>query len=271
MWFDALLHARALRARDLDDLAFFGVTGALVPSDDAVVPATAAAIRAGWAETAAAARRLRRAGLEGHAAVGVHPRRIPLRGLEALLADLPVALDRPEVTAIGAVGLHEGGELEERVLCRQLELARELRRPVLVATPWRAKERITRRVLTLLNEAELDPGRVLVTGADARTVRAVRACGYLAGLSLSASDGGRGPIAEAVRLVRALGPEGLVLGSDAGIAGADLLALPRAADRLVRAGLSEAVVRRVCGGNAIAFLGVDPDAVPRRATRGSRP
>ena len=254
MWFDALLHARARRARDVEDLAFFGGTGALGAADAVAAAAAAAAVRAGWEEIAAAASRLRRAGLDGHAAVGVHPRRIPLRGLEALLADLPVALDRPEVTAIGAVGLDQGGELEERVLCRQLELARELRRPVLVATPWRAKERITRRVLTLLNEAELEPGRVLVTGADARTVRAVRACGYLAGVSLSASGGARGPIAEAVGLVRVLGPEGLVLGSDAGIAGSDLLALPRAADRLARAGLSEAVVRRVCGGNARAFL-----------------
>lgn len=270
MWFDALLHARALRTRDLDDLAFFGVSGALVPSDDTVVPATAAAIRAGWDETAAAARRLRRAGLDGHAAVGVHPRCIPLRGLEALLAELPVALDRPEVTAIGAVGLADGGELEERVFARQLELARELRRPVLVATPWRGKERITRRVLALLREAELDPRRVLVTGADARTVRAVRACGYLAGLSLSATGAPRGPIAEAVRLVRALGPEGLVLGSDAGVAGADLLALPLAADRLAKAGLSEAVVRRVCGGNARAFLGIGAQPRGRRARAQTR-
>ena len=64
-----------------------------------------------------------------------------------------------------------------------------------------------------------------------------------------------------MRLVAALGPERLVLGSDAGLAGGDLLALARTADRLSRAGLSEAVVRRVCGGNALAFLGVDPGAL----------
>ncbi len=264
MWFDALLHARALRARDLDDLAFFGVDGALVPSDDAVVPATARAIRTGWDQTASAARRLRRAGLKGYAALGVHPRRIPLRGLEALLAELPGALDHPEIGAIGAIGLDAGGELEERVFCRQLELARELRRPVLVATPSGAKERVTRRVLALLREEGLEPGRVLVAGADARTVRAVRACGYLAGLSLSATAGGRGSIDEAVRLVRALGPEGLVLGSEAGLAGADLLALPRAADRLAKAGLTDAVIQRVCGANARGFLGVEAARAPRR-------
>jgi predicted metal-dependent TIM-barrel fold hydrolase len=258
--FDALLHARPLRPRDLADLRFFGVSGGLVPSDDAVAASTAAAIRGGWDEVAASVRRLRRAGLAAWGALGIHPRRIPLRGLEALFADLPAALGRREVAALGAVGLEGGGELEERVLVRQLELARELRLPVMVAAPWRARERVTRRLLALLRDAELDPGRVLVAGADLRTVRPIRACGYLAGLSLS-DDPPRGGIEAAVRAVAALGPEGLVLGSDAGLAGGDLLALARAGDRLAKAGLSEAVVKRVCGANALAFLGVDASVV----------
>ncbi len=262
MWFDALMHAGALRTRDVDDLRFFGVGGALVPCEDAVAAPGAAEVRRGWDDVAASVRRLRDAGLAAWAALGIHPRLIPLRGLEALLAELPDALGRPEVAALGTVGLDAGGELEERVLVRQLELARELRLPVVVGTPWRSKERITRRVLGILRSAELEPARVLVTGADKRTVRAVRACGYLACLSLSGSDGGApGTIDAAVRLVASLGAEGLVLASNAGLGGADLLALPRAADRLAKAGLSDAVVRRVCGGNAVAFLGVDPGAV----------
>jgi uncharacterized protein len=273
MAFDALLRAGGLDARDVSDLRFFGVTGALVPSDDSVVPATAAAIRRGWDDVVAKVRGLRAAGLRAWAALGVHPRRIPLRGLEALLAELPGALGRAEVAAIGAVGLAEGGELEERVLVRQLELARELRLPVLVETPWRGKERATRRILTLLRESELEPGRVLVAGADERTVRPIRACGYLAGLPLSASGRGeRGGVDAAVAIVRSLGPEGLVLVSDAGVGGADLLALARAEDRLARAGLSEGVVRRVCGANAVAFLGVEGEARPAgRRSRGSPP
>jgi predicted metal-dependent TIM-barrel fold hydrolase len=263
MWFDALLRAGALPAREVQDLRFFGVSGALVPSDDAVVPATAAAIRRGWDEIVRLVRRLRRGGLASWAALGVHPRRIPLRGLEALLAELPDSLGRREVAALGAVGLAEGGEHEERVLSRQLELARALRLPVVVETPWRAKERVTKRVLAVLREAELDPGRVLVAGADGRTVRSIRACGYLAALPLSgaARRGRPDAVDAAIAIVRALGPEGLVLASDAGVGGGDLLAVPRAADRLARAGLSDAVVRRVCGGNALAFLGVDPEGL----------
>jgi predicted metal-dependent TIM-barrel fold hydrolase len=259
--FDAFLHARTLGPRDVADLRFFGVEGGLVPSDDAIPSPSAAAVRRGWDEVALAVKRLRRAGLAAWGALGVHPRRVPLRGLEALLADLPGALGRPEIAALGAVGLDGGGELEERVLVRQLELARELRLPVVVSTPWRAREKGTRRVLALLREAELEPSSVLVAGADARTVRAIRACGHLAGLSLS-GDG----LERAVDLVATLGPEGLVLGTDAGLAGGDLLALARVADRLGHAGLSDAVVRRVCGGNALAFLGVDAAALrgPRR-------
>ncbi|HEX9050889.1 MAG TPA: TatD family hydrolase [Anaeromyxobacter sp.] len=264
--FDALLRAGGLRPPEIEDLRFFGVKGALVPSDDSAVPCTADAVRRGWDEVVATVRRLRRAGLAAWAALGVHPARIPPRGLEALLAELPDALGRPEVAALGLVGLAEGGELEERVLGRQLELARELRRPVVAGTAWRRRERTTRRLLAVLRESEVEPGRVLVAGADARTVRAIRACGHLAALPLS-GDGGQGGIDPAVRTVRSLGAEGIVLGSDAGQSGGDLLALPRAADRLERAGLSDAVVRRVCGENALAFLGVDLEAVGRRGGR----
>lgn len=267
MWFDGLLRARSLSARDVSDLRFFGVSGALVPSDDeGGARAGAAAVRAGWRETAAAARRLRRAGLAAYAALGIHPRRIPARGLEALLVELPDALDRPEVAALGAIGLHDGTPLEERVLVRQLELARELHRPVVVTVPARGRERITRRALALLRDAGIEPGQALVA-ADERTVRVVRACGHLACLMLS--DGAeRDGVDEAVRIVAALGPEGLVLGSGAGLSGGDLLALPRAADRLARAGLSVAVVRRVCAANVVALLRADPQAVAAREARG---
>jgi len=263
MWFDAFLRARSLSGRDLADLRFFEVAGALVPSDDEVGTGGAAAVRGGWEETVVSARRLRRAGLAGYAALGIHPRRIPARGLEALLAELPEALGRPEVAAVGAVGLYGGTPLEERVLLRQLELAKELRLPVLLAVPVRGRARITRRTLSLLKEAGLEPGQALLAGADERTVRAVRACGYLAGLSLSPGAGADG-VEEAVRIVAALGPEGLVLCSEAGLSGGDLLALPRAADRLSRAGLSLAVVRRVCATNALSFLRVDPQVLSGR-------
>jgi predicted metal-dependent TIM-barrel fold hydrolase len=265
--FDALLHGRALGARALADLRFFGVEGALVPAEEPPAPATAASLRRSWEAAITAVRRLRRAGLAAWAAVGIPPGAIPARGLEALLAELPAALGRPEVAALGPVGLADGGEQEERVLARQLELARELRRPVLARAPWRGRERRTRRLLAALAEAEVEPRRVLVAGADARTVKTILACGHLAGLPLSPGEGGGG-IDAAVRLVAALGSDGIALCSEAGLGGGDLLALPRAADRMARAGLGPAVIRRACGGNALRLLGVDPAGLALRASSG---
>lgn len=260
--FDADLHPLGLRGDDLDDLRFFGVAGALAPAGDSAVPATRDAVHRSWeALVPGGVRRLVRAGIAGFAAIGIHPRCIPRRGLEALLAELPELLGRPRVVAVGSIGLEEGGALEESVFSRQLELASELRLPVIVHTPWQRKEQVTRKILAMLREHALDPERVLVARADTRTVRTIRACGFACALSLSL--GGAEPIDEAVRLVRSLGPEGLVLGSGAGDGPGDLLALPRAAARMTKAGLSAAVIRRVCGGNALRLLGLNHKTLKR--------
>lgn len=237
-------------------MRFFGVAGALCPVADTLAQATSARLRKSWEDLVGPTiTRLRRAGLKAFAALGIPPRCIPWRGLEALLAELPELLSQPQVVAIGPVGLELGTEREEMAFQRQLELARELRRPVLVHTPARDKVRMTRRVLALLREAEVDPQGVLVDHADGRTVRIIRSVGYGAVLSLSAGlPGGGSAVEAAARLVRTLGPEGLVLASDAGEGLGDLLALPRAADRMAKLGLSEAVIRRVCGRNALGAL-----------------
>ena len=73
--------------------------------------------------------------------------------------------------------------------------------------------------------------------------------------------GARGAVEEAAAPVRALGPEGICLASDAGEGLGDPLALARAADRMERLGLSDAVIRRVCGRNALAALGLAPAEV----------
>jgi predicted metal-dependent TIM-barrel fold hydrolase len=246
--FDAQLHAAALRQGDLEDLRFFGVAGALVPAADGA--AAAPAVASAWDGLAGVIRRMERAGLAAWGAAGVHPRWIPRRGLEALLAELPEHLGRRRVAALGPVGLDGGGPREEEVLLRQLALARELRRPVLVWTPPGDRLRATRRVVALLREAGVEAGRALVV-ADAGTARLVRGCGQVAALLLT----GRG-LEDAVRLVRAQGPDGIALASGAGDGAGDLLALPRAAARLAKAGLSAAVIRRACGENARRALGI---------------
>jgi predicted metal-dependent TIM-barrel fold hydrolase len=257
MYFDALHDAASLRASDVEALRFFGVAGVLVPSGDGYHPATAAGLREHWLATMATARRLRRAGLPAWAALGVDPRRRPRRGLAERLAELPALLGRPEVAALGPAGLEEGGEEEEALFLSQARLAAELRLPLLVRAGARARPRLTGRLLGLLEETDLAPGRVLMLHADARTLPILRSRGHLALVTMP----GRQGVDEAARLVARHGAEGIVLGSDAGPGGGDPLALPRVADRLQRAGLSLGVIRRACLSNALGWLGLEPGAL----------
>jgi predicted metal-dependent TIM-barrel fold hydrolase len=255
VFFDVHLRGNALTARDVADVRFFGVRGALCPLAERGAPVTAAGLRRDWEELVGAVGRLRRAGLGAYGALAIPPGRIPPRGTEALLVELPEWLSRRGVAAIGPIGPGTGTPREEEILSRQLEMAQDLRVPVLVVVQVRDGARAIRRVVAILRESGVSPGRVLVDGADARTVRILRAVGYCAVLSLSS---GRGALDVAARLVRSLGPEGIALASHAGDGVGDLLALPRAADRMARLGLSGAVIRRVCGRNALAALGIPP-------------
>jgi predicted metal-dependent TIM-barrel fold hydrolase len=93
-----------------------------------------------------------------------------------------------------------------------------------------------------------------VDGADAKTVRLIRECGYFAGLTLHPDC--LAPEA-AVTLVRKLGPERLVLDTAAGEGASDFLGLARAAHLLEKAELSKAVVRAVTTQNAERWLGFE--------------
>ncbi len=121
---------------------------------------------------------------------------------------------------------------------------------------------MSRATVSRIRRGDVEKGDVLAAArlagvmAAKKTPDLVPLCHPIA---LSASGARGDALDEAVRLVRSLGPEGVVLGSGAGDGAGDLLALPRAAGRLAKAGLSPAVIRRVCGGNARALLGVEAE------------
>lgn len=252
--FDPRLHPAALDDRDVETLRQFGLWGALLVADGTAHPATPASLRKhfdGLLERQLP--RFERAGLAVRVALGVHPAALPRRGLEEVLAALPGYFATGKVAAVGQLGLVRGDEAEVEALLEQLALADEYRLAALVSAPGRDIERVTRRLLSVLRDARVLPDRVLVDGAVGKTVRAIRELGFHAGLTLHPTHV---TVERAVALVRALGPERLVLDSAAGDGASDILSLARAAHRLRRAGLSGGVVARVTGRTAAALFGV---------------
>src|SRR6267378_4036599 len=209
---DLHLHAEGISDADLTTLAWFGLRAAVTCANDAGA-SSAVELRRHWdGLVTVQVERLRAAGIRPWVALAVHPARIPWHGVDDLLHRLPRYFDDPRVVALGELGLHEGGEREEELLARQLELSLALRKP------------------------RLTPARVLIDHVTEETFLLVRGCGHFAGLTLQP---GLLEPADAAQLLSRNGAEGVVLTSDIGEGASDLLALPRAAEALRKAGLSE--------------------------------
>ena len=249
--FDTQLHPDGLSDTDLESLRVFGVRAALVAAHHFPEPSARALLGHFDDIVTRQLPRLERAGLRAYAALGVHPRCVPRRGLSEVLSQLPAYFHGGKVVAVGAIGLHRGGEEEEEAFVEQVALARRLKLPAIVHTPIRDKERVTRRTLALLRDTSLPPGRVLVDRASGRTVRTIIACGHVAGLTIHPDEL---PAERAVALIRKFGSARLVLSSHAGEGASDMLGLPRLVSLLSRAKLSRHVIARVSFQNALDFL-----------------
>jgi len=248
---DLHLHADGISTEDLATLAYFGLKAAVTCSRDAGA-GSADELRKHWDELVnIQTQRLKMAGIRPMVALGLHPARIPWHGVDDLLHRLPHYFDDPKVVALGELGLHEGTEREEEIFSRQLVLAVRLRRPVIVHTPAKDKLARTRRMLALLKDSPLEPAQALIDHVNEETFHLVRGLGCWAGLTLQ--PGGMDPQAAAA-LISRHGAERLVLTSDIGEGATDLLALPKAAEALRKAGLTDELCRRALSEGPLAFL-----------------
>lgn len=251
--FDPRIHPATLTDQDLETLQLFGVRAVVaVGNTPDPGPSSPRALFSQFDELLGTQLpRLERAGLKAWAALGVHPAAIPRRGLGQVLEALPGYFKAGKVIALGQLGLGKGDEREEEALLEQLALARRFHRAAIVSAPGLDGERLARKLLSALRRSKLAPERILVDGAVVRTVRTIRELGYVAGLTLHPE---RLSVEQAVKLVRTLGPERLVLETAAGDGASDIVALARAAHRLSKARLSSRVIRRVTFENALALF-----------------
>lgn len=249
--FDAHLHPTSMSTQDLESMRFFGVTRALVFAPVGAEKTASKILESLRALVTRELPRLKASGIQGLAAVGIHPRSIPRRGLAEVMAALPDFFKGGKVVALGETGLHEGTEEEVESLQAHLALGKKLKVPVILHSPQKDKERQTRRMLTLVRESGILPSRVLVDHANPRTVKLILELGCYAGLTLHPDELST---ERAVELVRKLGPERLVLDSDAGDRAGDILTLGRAFNLLQKAKLSHSVIARVTEDNVLEFL-----------------
>jgi predicted metal-dependent TIM-barrel fold hydrolase len=238
--FDLLRMPETLSDRDLEVLSSFGVKGALVP-----VGATPEAAQIAEREIS----RMRRGGIAPFVSFGLSGALLPGGALEVELQRLPSLLSLPRAVALGPLGLCAAEPATDYAVERMLDLAAELKRPVVVRSDASAAGREARRLLSMIRASRIPPERVLGVSLPAQTLVLFRECGHSVGVGLSPAMSSR----RLIETVRRFGSERFLLLGEGG----DFLGLPKALAILEEAKLPASVIRRVAFENALRFFGIE--------------
>jgi uncharacterized protein len=165
---------------------------------------------------------------------------------------LPLYLEKSGVVAVGEIGYDDVTPDEERYFAAQIQLAIDAKLPVLIHTPHRDKKRGTERTLALVRESGLAPEMTLVDHNNEETLQAVLDSGCWAGHSIYPKTKMDEP--RMVALVQRFGSERMLVNSAADWGVSDPLKVPKTAQAMLDAGISQSDIERICWHNPIAFF-----------------
>jgi predicted metal-dependent TIM-barrel fold hydrolase len=172
---------------------------------------------------------------------------------EAVMEILPGYATKEGVVAIGEIGYDEQTAMEDKYFRLQLDLARELELPVMIHTPHRDKKRGASRSMDVILEHGLDPSRVVIDHVNEETVKEVKDRGFYAAFSIYPHS--KMTAERMFDILRAYGPERLVVDSACDWGVSDPLSVPKTAKLLAERGIPQDQIRLVTYANALAVYG----------------
>lgn len=246
---DTHMHVDTRPYEDFEAMALSGITDVLTLAHDPMRMSSSVVLEDHFERLFSEKERVEKNGPRLHVCLGIHPRALP-SDPEACIRLLDSYLERQKerrVTAIGEIGLEtiDGSEVE--TLRRQIELAEKHRLPVIVHTPRKDKENMTRKILAELSSFSIPDDSVVVDHADRATVNLILDKGYNAGLTVQP---GKLTVIDAVSIVKQYDPLKLVLNTDASSSPTDVLGVPRTVWALKRENVEESIIDSVSRLNA---------------------
>jgi len=187
----------------------------------------------------------KKAGMDLHAAIGIHPRCIPPsydRVLEFMEHD-------DKSIAFGEIGLENANERETEVFVEQLKLAKKLDKCCIIHTPRKNKIDITEKTIEILERVGFPENRIVIDHVSIKTVDYVLKKGYHAGMTV---EEGKLSIDEVIQIVESHGFDNLVLNSDTGFSPSEKVMVAKAAQKLEDKFGKEA--EKIYWSNAIDFF-----------------
>lgn len=169
---------------------------------------------------------------------------------EKILELLPDYLNHERVVGIGEIGLEPRSgtcpqlSKQEEILRAELRLAKEYNKAVVLHLPAMERTKWIERYLELVDEAQLERGRVVIIHSDAITTKAIAEAGCIAGISVLPMR--RITPEDAARIVSENDMNRVLVSSDSRIRHrSDPLGVPRTALQMKRLGLREEDITRV--------------------------
>lgn len=249
---DAHIHADTRPYEDFEIMAIAGVEKAVTCAHDPMRMSSSDVVldhihRIMENDTNRAAKN----GLELYSAIGIHPRSIS-KDYHKVLDKLPELLDNIKVVAIGEIGLESGTELEIEVFKKQLQLAQDLGRKVIVHTPRTHKKEITTKTASLI-EDNIETSLVQLDHVDGSIIDRVINFEGILGITVQPQ---KMTPEEAVNMMEEYGYDKFVLDSDISSSPSDPLSVPKTIHKLKLEGVDEKNIKKVSYSNTADFYGI---------------
>lgn len=198
-------------------------------------------------------------GIQHHCWLCINPKEAEDVGFaREVMSCLPEFLDKSNVLGIGEIGLNKNSRNEMTILEAHLELAKNLESLVLVHTPHlEDKLKGTQLIMDAVDNAGLQPDRVLIDHVEEHTVGAVLERGFWAGMTLYPDS--KCTPQRAVDILECWGTDRIWMNSAGDWGNSDPLAVPKAqVEMRLRRHPSE-MIEKVTFDNPITFLGRSPN------------
>ncbi|WP_206607797.1 TatD family hydrolase [Ferruginivarius sediminum] len=256
MFIDPHIHMLARTTNDYEAMAAAGVVAVIEPAFWVGQPRTHVGTYIDYLSTIVGWERFRAGqfGIRHYCTVGLNSKEANNEALaEGVMEILPRFAVKEGVVAIGEIGYDEQTELEDRYLRKQLELAKELDMLVQIHTPHRDKKRGTSRTMDVCEEHGLDPSKVVIDHNNEETVQEVLDRGYWAAFTIYPKT--KMGSERMVEIARHYGSDRMMVDSSADWGVSDPLSVPKTAHLMLKRGIPEADVHRLCYGNALDAYG----------------
>jgi predicted metal-dependent TIM-barrel fold hydrolase len=192
-------------------------------------------------------------GIRHFCTIGLNPKEANQRALaDGVLGVLPRFLAKDGVVAIGEIGFDDQTDDEEHVFSSQVQLAKDLKLPVLIHTPHRDKKRGTERSIAVIRNIGIDEGLVIIDHNNEETLPLVLATGCWAGHTIYPKT--KMDEERMAALVHKYGAERIVINSAADWGISDPLKVPKTIEVMRARGVSDATIEKIVWDNPVAFF-----------------